>query len=957
MQIRQFPNLFTSLPARLAAIASLLALLAALITGTRLFESGAIFLPLHTIIETISVIIGGAIFALVWESRTHHSKGTLLLACGLLAASLLDLAHLLSYAGMPDFITPNTAQKAINFWLAARLTAAISLLIFALRASDASVASNRRSRWLFFGAIAYSVSVSWILLGFSENIPATFIPGLGLTPFKIAMEWLVMTINIVAAIFLLRRYLAYQHPFDQWLAAASWVMALAEIFFTLYATVTDLYNLLGHFYKIAAYLLAYRALVTHIVRLPYEKLAYEADRNRTILETAQDGIHLVNMQGRVIDANRAFAEMLGYNAEEIRQLQVSDFEAAKSPAEVAALIESLRQNQTSALFETQLRRKDGKLIDTEIAMNLAQLAGEEFLVVAARNIADRKASDSLRLAGKVFKNAHVGLLITDTNGSIVEINPTACEITGYEHDELIGKNPSLLKSGQHPEFFYQDMWGSLLADGFWSNEICNRRKNGELYHELLSITAIRDRHDQPINYLAVFSDITRRKLAEDKMRQIAHFDALTGLPNRLLLADRIDQAIAQNQRNKKILAICFMDLDGFKLINDSLGHEAGDDLLKEVGTRLQSLLRGSDTVARLGGDEFVMLISDLGSEDECSLALQRILQSVATPYVLVGNTLSEISVSIGVTLYPADNSDPDTLLRHADHAMYAAKQAGKNCFQLFDARMEQRLQARQETLRRVARGLTAGQFQLHYQPKVDCRSKQVIGVEALIRWNHPILGNLTPNEFLPLLEDDDLALALGEWVFREALRQGRLWAAEGIALCISVNAFPRQLQRPNFPDIVAQAIADLWPDLPPGKFMIEITETAALRELDSIQKTIQACRELGIAFSLDDFGTGYSSLSYLRQLTVDELKIDQSFVRDMLVDAEDMSIINGLIGLGRAFNLKVVAEGVESDAHIQRLLEQGCNIMQGYGIARPMPAEKLGPWLTEFSDHPAWSTQ
>jgi diguanylate cyclase (GGDEF)-like protein/PAS domain S-box-containing protein len=957
MQIRCLPSLLNSQPARLAAFASLLALLAAFIPGTRYIQSSSVFLPLHTAIEIISVIIGSAIFALVWESRTHRSKGTLLLACGFLATSCLDLAHLLSYAGMPDFITPSSTQKAINFWLAARLTVAISLFVFALRSTDPRVASNSRCRWQFIGAIGYSAIVCWILLAFPESIPSTFIPGLGLTSFKIGVEWLVIAINVVAAIFLLRRHLAHHHPFDQWLAAAAWMMALAEIFFTVYATVTDLYNLLGHLYKIAAYLLAYRALVTNIVRQPYEKLAYEADRNRTILETAQDGIHLVNMQGKVIDANRAFAEMLGYTAQEIRQLHVSDFEGVKSPVEVAELIEQLRQGESSALFETQLRRKDGKLIDAEVAISLAQLSGEEFLVVAARNIADRKASDSLRLAGKVFKNAHVGLLITDTQGNIVEINPTACEITGYEHEELIGKNPSLLKSGQHPEIFYKDMWASLLAEGFWSSEICNRRKSGELYHELLSITVIRDRHDQPINYLAVFSDITRRKLAEDKMRQIAHFDALTGLPNRLLLADRLDQAIAQSQRNKKILAICFMDLDGFKLINDSLGHEAGDDLLKEVGTRLQSLLRGSDTVARLGGDEFVMLISDLGSEDECILALQRILQSVATPYVLVGNTLSEISVSIGVTLYPADSSDPDTLLRHADHAMYAAKQAGKNCFQLFDARMEQRLQARQETLRRVARGLTAGQFQLHYQPKVDCRSNQVIGVEALIRWNHPILGKLTPNEFLPLLEDDDLALSLGEWVFREALRQGRLWVAEGIALCISVNAFPRQLQRPNFPDVVAQAIADLWPDLPPGKFMIEITETAALRELDSIQKTIQACREFGIAFSLDDFGTGYSSLSYLRQLTVDELKIDQSFVRDMLVDTEDMSIINGLIGLGRAFDLKVVAEGVETEAHINSLLEQGCHIMQGYGIARPMPAEKLGPWLKEFSEHPTWSTQ
>jgi len=957
MQKGQVHSLYSSLPVRLATFASLLTVFALFLPGTSYIQTSNVYLPSHTALETISVIICSAIFALAWESRTHRSQGTLILACGFLAVACLDFTHLLSYAGMPDLITPSSTQKAINFWLAARLTAAISLLIFALRTSQPNAASSGRGRWLLLGSLSYSTAIILTLLAFPEFIPNSFIPGTGLTPFKIGMEWLVISLNVAATIYLVRRHLAHRHPFDLWLAAASWVMALAEIFYSFYATSTDLFYLLSHFFKIAAYLLAYRALVTNIVHQPYEKLAFEAERNRTILETAQDGIHLVNMEGRVIDANAAFTEMLGYTADEIRQLHVSDFEATKSPAEIVELIEQLRQDKTSALIETRLRRKDGKLIDAEISVNLAQISGEEFLVVAARDITNRKITDSLRLAGKVFKNAHVGLLITDTEGNIVEVNPTACEITGFEYEELIGKNPSVFKSGQHPEFFYKDMWAALLAEGFWSSEICNRRKNGELYHELLSITAIRDRHDQPINYLAVFSDITRRKLAEDKMRQIAHFDALTGLPNRLLLADRLDQAIAQNQRNKKILAICFMDLDGFKLINDTLGHEAGDDLLKEVSTRLQSLLRGSDTVARLGGDEFVMLISDLGSEDECNLALQRILQSVATPYALVGNTISEISVSIGVTLYPADSSDTDTLLRHADHAMYAAKQAGKNCFQLFDARMEQRLQARQETLRRVARGLSAGQFQLHYQPKVDCRNNHVIGVEALIRWNHPILGNLTPNEFLPLLEDDDLALSLGEWVFREALRQGRLWAAEGIDLCISVNAFPRQLQRPNFPDMVAKAIADLWPELPPGKFMIEITETAALRELDSIQKNIQACRELSIAFSLDDFGTGYSSLSYLRQLTVDELKIDQSFVRDMLVDAEDMSIINGLIGLGRAFDLKVVAEGVETEAHINSLLEQGCNIMQGYCIARPMPAEKLGQWLKEFSDHPTWSTQ
>jgi diguanylate cyclase (GGDEF)-like protein len=318
------------------------------------------------------------------------------------------------------------------------------------------------------------------------------------------------------------------------------------------------------------------------------------------------------------------------------------------------------------------------------------------------------------------------------------------------------------------------------------------------------------------------------------------------------------------QRSGKLLAVCFMDLDGFKQINDKFGHEVGDDLLRQVAGRLQSLLRGSDTVARLGGDEFVILLSGLESEDECSQALDRLLTIVSQPYALGRDTLSEIGASIGVTLHPADSADADTLLRHADQAMYAAKQAGKNCYQLFDARMEQRLQARHDTLRRVARGLSAGQFQLHYQPKVNCHNGTVTGVEALIRWQHPVLGSLTPNEFLPLLEDDDLALSLGEWVVREALRQGRVWAAQGSPLPISVNVFPRQLQRPSFADVVAQAIDETWPTMSPGLLTIEIVESAALNELEAVQAAIQRCRALGIGFSLDDFGTGYSSLSYLR---------------------------------------------------------------------------------------------
>lgn len=544
-----------------------------------------------------------------------------------------------------------------------------------------------------------------------------------------------------------------------------------------------------------------------------------------------------------------------------------------------------------------------------------------------------------------FQFAHVGLVITDANGIIVNISQRVSEISGYPRELLIGQRPAIFKSGRHPDAFYQAMWHALHDKGHWSGEICNRRRNGEFIYEQLSISALRDDSGRLTHYVAVFSDISEQVRAESRIIQAAYLDTLTGLPNRRLLGDRLDQAIAQCQRSGRHMATCFIDLDGFKKINDSYGHEAGDQLLIAVAQRLQSQVRGNDTVSRLGGDESVLLLNDLADDGECVQAIQRILAQIAEPYLLPDNSRGQISASIGITLYPADASDADTLLRHADQAMYVAKQAGKNCFQLYDSRLEQRLLAKQATLHRVAHGLKQQQFVLHYQPKLDAKSDCITGLEALIRWHHPILGDLEPNQFLPVIEDDDLALTVGEWTFREALRQNRAWHDAGFALSVSVNAFPRQLQRPDFPDMIQRLISEEWPTMPAGRLIIEIVETRALHELDSLEKTIERCREFKVGFSLDDFGTGYSSLTYLRTLTVDEIKIDRSFVRDMLNDHEDLSIVEAVIGLGKAFGLKVVPEGVESAIHIEHLLALGCELMQGYGIARPMPADAVLPWL------------
>lgn len=569
-------------------------------------------------------------------------------------------------------------------------------------------------------------------------------------------------------------------------------------------------------------------------------------------------------------------------------------------------------------------------------------------------LATEISTDRLLRFVQIFQHAHVGLLVTDANAIITDVNDTVCAITGYSRAQLVGHNPSIFKSGEHDDGYYREMWAALNLSGHWNGEICNRRHDGSLYHEQLSISAVRDASAGLIGYVALLSDITRRKEAEEAMRHVAHFDALTGLPNRLLLADRLDQAIAVNRRASTLLAVCFLDLDGFKQVNDSLGHEAGDIMLKEVASRILNTLRGSDTVARLGGDEFVMLISGLSSEDECCLTLDRLLEAIAQPYELVADTLSEVTASIGVTIFPEDSNNADTLLRHADQAMYAAKHAGKNCYQLFDARMEQRIQARQDTLRRVSRALRTEQFELHYLPVVDIRQGKVIGAEGLIRWNHPVLGSLSPSEFIPLIEDDELALSLGEWVIRQALWQNHRWHEQGIELAVSINAFAKQLKRPNFPEVMARIIAETWPDMPPGRLIVEIVENTP-QELEAMESVIKACRALGVRFSLDDFGTGYSSLSCLRLLTIDEIKIYQTFIHDMLDDAQAAAIVEGVIGLGKAFGLQVVAEGVERDAHIARLQELGCDIMQGYGIGHPLPVTEFDQWLANFSPNPAWS--
>ena len=570
------------------------------------------------------------------------------------------------------------------------------------------------------------------------------------------------------------------------------------------------------------------------------------------------------------------------------------------------------------------------------------------------DISARKQFDEkVQLAASVFSHAREGIAITNAHAIIIDINDAFTRITGYSREEALGRNPNLLSSGRQDKAFYDNLWQALLDEGHWSGEIWNRRKDGEVFAELLTISAVRDKQGKTQQYVALFSDITALKEHQSKLDHMAHFDALTGLPNRLLLADRLQQGLAQAARRDQTLAVVYLDLDGFKAVNDRHGHEMGDSLLIDLAVRMKQVLREGDTLARIGGDEFVAVLTDLTDSHAGAPLLNRLLAAASQP-VAVGEVSLQVSASLGVTFYPQTQEvGADQLLRQADQAMYQAKVAGKNRYHVFDAEQDSNLRGHHESLERIRLALEQGEFLLHYQPKVNMRSGQVIGAEALIRWQHPEKGLLAPAAFLPAIEDHPLAIAVGEWVINAALTQVERWHAQGLDLPVSVNIGARQLQQRDFAHHLRAMLA-AHPQVRPGHLELEVLETSALEDMALVSRVIEDCAQIGVTFALDDFGTGYSSLTYLKRLRVAVLKIDQSFVRDMLDDPDDLAILQGVIGLASAFKREVIAEGVETVAHGSALLQLGCELAQGYGIARPMPADQLPAWVATWKPDDAW---
>jgi len=605
------------------------------------------------------------------------------------------------------------------------------------------------------------------------------------------------------------------------------------------------------------------------------------------------------------------------------------------------------------------------LSDTEtelqsLALGAADFIQKPFKIEIARlridNLLEREAlrkelvikEQQQRLAASVFNYSHDGIAITNSDNQIIDINRSFTRITGYQISDVIGKDPKILQSGQQSDKFYQGMWDYLLKHNNWSGEFWNKHKKGHLFAVQSSIAIIRNAAGDIDHFVAIFSDITLRKTHDEALKRIAYFDELTGIPNRTLLSDRLTQAIAQTQRNNTIMALCFLDLDGFKQVNDQFGHEVGDKLLIEVTQRIARCLRKVDTLSRIGGDEFVILLLDLNAEDEYSVSVERILNILQQPFVIDNNSIN-ISASIGVTLFPQNDNDSEILLRHADQAMYTAKQKGKNQYFLFDAKLDHDLYEHEQSLSQIKQAISNNEFVLYYQPKVNLSNGNVQGFEALIRWQHPQKGLLAPAEFLPIIENSDLMIELSDWVIASAMQQLNQLQEVNSKLAISVNIAPCHLIQKDFVRKLQDHL-NTYPNIAAECLELEVLETAVLDDVLRVSEIMKSCMELGVNFSLDDFGTGYSSLTYLKNLPAKTLKIDQSFIRDMLVDSDDMAIIVATIGLAKAFHREVIAEGVETVAHGKKLLEIGCELAQGYGISHPMPANEIKDWLLQWED-------
>lgn len=787
----------------------------------------------HTTVEMFAVAVAILVFAVGYHVLDEHRAcASLMLACAFLAVGLLDFLHLMAYPGMPDLVTANTSHKTLIFWLAARLVAAVAILLYVIL--PASSHEERVHRHLFLaGALALVAGVAYVGIWRPHWVPALFLPGEGLTSLKVSLEGLVIALHVLTLAIMALHPEIRRRAGMGLLAGALVLIIASELYFMIYWDLTDTLFVLGHLYKVMAYLLIYRGMFLESVHRPVERLeaarkVIEARERRyhQLVDTAPDGVVVTDAQGRILLVNRNIETMFGYPAAEL----------------VGRPVECLMPER----YRTQHEAHRGSLMEN-------------------------------------WRPRPMGV-VTD----------------------LVGM-----------------------------------RRDGSEFPLDISLNTFED--DAGKRITAFIRDITERRRHEERIQHQATHDSLTGLPNRWLLRDRLAQALAHAQRHSTKVAVMLVDLDNFKLINDSLGHLEGDVVLREVAERLKAVLRREDTVARFGGDEFMILLTEVHRESDLAAVADKILRTFRQPIRTREGRTINTSGSVGIALYPQDGADEETLVRYADMAMYEAKQSGRNTYAFFSERLDQQVHEEQRLVERLKHALAHECFQLHYQPLVDVASGEIVGVEALLRWQDEELGAVSPERFVHAAEANGLIVPLGDWVLRAACSQAARFAAQGLSLRVSVNLSAMQFRQLDLVDKLRAALEDSGAPL--DCLDVEVTETVAMADVALARQQLQGIKALGVGISLDDFGTGYSSLAYLKALPIDRLKIDRTFVQDIGSGHQADMILRAIVHLGHSLDLRVVAEGVETESQLSFLDGLGCDTYQGWLHSRAMPASELLDFL------------
>lgn len=656
-----------------------------------------------------------------------------------------------------------------------------------------------------------------------------------------------------------------------------------------------------------------------------------------LFNATTDLAFLIDTSGELLAFNQPFTQALHKSPS---QLKGKDFRSF-FPEDLSDLED---QHFQEVVQSGRATRFEGKLFEQILDHTFYPLADDDgnvdVVAVFARDVTEKRhAEERMNLAAKVIESSNEAVMVTDVNGAIVDVNSAMEKLTGYSRDELLGQNPSMMKSGRHPPEFYGQMWQDLLTKGHWRGEVWDRRKDGVIYPKLLSISVVKNNEGEVSHYVGIFADITSLKETEARLQQLAHFDPLTGLPNRLLFLDRFRQALAESDRNQRLVALLSIDLDGFKNVNDTLGHKAGDELLDAVGKRIALCVRKMDTVARVGGDEFTVVIPETSDTHAAAVVGRKIIHTMAQPFRLSGREVS-ISASVGITMSPADGTDIERLLRNADIALYHAKESGRNNFKFFSERMNKEVLERLELEAELRDAIARNEFLLYYQPRLTCSTNKVTGVEALLRWNHPRHGLTRPLRFLSIAEETSLIVPIGEWVVRSACNQAREWHNMGLPpVPVAVNISAPELARADFVQTIARVVEEAGLD--PKFLELEVPEIVAMQDSDSNTEVFRQLKSLGIRCALDGFGAGYSSLGYLQRLPIEMLKSDASFVANVESNPGDQAVVSATIAVAHDLNMKVTATGVETAGQLQFLQERGCDEWQGHHFCEPGTAEQI----------------